>query len=279
MSNLKHSKYKNTGLISELLITRITADTMEGVNSPALSIFRKFFKKGTALAEELMIYKALTQESIKSSDNALKLIEALQLKRNSIDSKDLNSQKYYLNRKILETYSKDFYKARVPNYRIYAAIHNLLEYKEQESPVDFAKNRQTIIEHITVVREPAATLSLKTLYERNTQELTYRILIEKFNKKYESLDVHQKNILRNYITAISDGPSLSEFTKKECSSIIKELSKLQKSIDSETEAIKIGEAINLLHAVSTKKIITEKHITALLQYRELIRELTKVIHG
>jgi hypothetical protein len=279
MSNLKHSKYKNTGLISELLITRIAADTMEGVNSSSLSIFRKFFKKGTALAEELMIYKALTHESLKNSDNALKLIEALQVKRAAINSKDLNSQKYFLNRRILETYTKDFYKTRVPHYRIYAAIHNLLEYQEQESPVDFAKNRQTLIEHITVSREPVPTLSLKTLYERNTQELTYRILIEKFNKKYDSLDVHQKNILRNYITAVSDGPVLSEFTKKECSSIIKELNVLQKEIDSDTEAIKIGEAVNLLQEMSTKKIITEKHITALLQYRELIRELTKAIHG
>ena len=40
---IKHSKYKNTGILFELLVRQITADTLKGVNSPALDILKEHF--------------------------------------------------------------------------------------------------------------------------------------------------------------------------------------------------------------------------------------------
>jgi hypothetical protein len=34
MNLIKHSKYKNTGILFELLVRQITADTLNGVDSP-----------------------------------------------------------------------------------------------------------------------------------------------------------------------------------------------------------------------------------------------------
>ena len=38
---LKHSKYRNTGILFELLVRQITADTLKGGESPALPLLKK----------------------------------------------------------------------------------------------------------------------------------------------------------------------------------------------------------------------------------------------
>ena len=43
--NIKHSKYKNTGILFELLVRQITADTLSGVDSKATKILKKYFVK------------------------------------------------------------------------------------------------------------------------------------------------------------------------------------------------------------------------------------------
>ncbi len=41
--NIKHSKYKNTGILFELLVRQITADTLSGNDSKATNILKKYF--------------------------------------------------------------------------------------------------------------------------------------------------------------------------------------------------------------------------------------------
>ena len=40
---IKHSKYRNTGLIFELLVKQIAADTLDNKDSAAVSIIKKHF--------------------------------------------------------------------------------------------------------------------------------------------------------------------------------------------------------------------------------------------
>ena len=40
---IKHSKFRNTGLIFELLVKQIAADTLDGSDSPAVDIIKKFY--------------------------------------------------------------------------------------------------------------------------------------------------------------------------------------------------------------------------------------------
>ena len=58
--NIKHSKYKNTGILFELLVRQVTADTLNGDQSPALNIIKKFFVK-SELGKELKLYETLTK--------------------------------------------------------------------------------------------------------------------------------------------------------------------------------------------------------------------------
>ena len=61
--NIKHSKYKNTGILFELLVRQVTADTLNGDQSPALNIIKEFFVK-SELGKELKLYETLTKSQI-----------------------------------------------------------------------------------------------------------------------------------------------------------------------------------------------------------------------
>ena len=54
---IKHSKYKNTGLIFELLVKQIAADTLSRKDSPAVKIMKKFYTGKTSLVREFKLYE------------------------------------------------------------------------------------------------------------------------------------------------------------------------------------------------------------------------------
>ena len=60
MKNKKHSKYKNTGILFELLVRQVASDTVNGIDSsPALKIMKEFFRTNKELSRELQLYTSL----------------------------------------------------------------------------------------------------------------------------------------------------------------------------------------------------------------------------
>ena len=53
---IKHSKYKNTGILFELLVRQATSDLMSNKDSKAVKVFKKFFTN-TELGKEYNLYK------------------------------------------------------------------------------------------------------------------------------------------------------------------------------------------------------------------------------
>ena len=53
---IKHSKYKNTGILFELLVRQITADTLREGESPAVDLLKNYFFK-SELGKELSYTK------------------------------------------------------------------------------------------------------------------------------------------------------------------------------------------------------------------------------
>ena len=60
MKNIKHSKFKNTGFIFELLVRQITSEIMSGKqNSKAEKILKEYFSAKKELSKELKLYQYL----------------------------------------------------------------------------------------------------------------------------------------------------------------------------------------------------------------------------
>ena len=103
---IKHSKFKNTGILFELLTRQITADILAGNDgSEAKRILFKYFSENTELGKEYQLYNFLLNEKTKDDFQAEKFINIILKQREKLDNKKLTEQKYSL---IRENYADDF---------------------------------------------------------------------------------------------------------------------------------------------------------------------------
>ena len=281
MKNLKHSKFKNTGVLFELLVRQVASDTLNNNDSKAIPIIKKYFAKSTELAKELNLYQTLVKEKFAKEDKAGHLIDAVSAAKTKLNQTSINRQKYNLIKEIKNTYVlEDFFKTKVSNYKTLAAIYKLFEYTIADSPVESVNNRYTLIEHITRkdVKKiaPLNEMSSFIKQDKEVRLLSYKILVDRFNEKYSDLNEGQKSILRNYINAVSEGTELKSFISEEVSKLQKSLKSLTLKVDDKVVKIKLSEVSNLLSEIASAKTVKDTHILSLLRYHELVKELKKV---
>jgi|TARA_B100001964_G_C14230278_1_gene599680 hypothetical protein len=283
---LKHSKIKNTGILFELLTRQITADVLNGKNSKAVNILKKYFNDKTQLGKEKQLYEILIAENYGSEEKANRLVDAVVQSRQKLVNSSLRREKYNLIKEIKDNFInvEDFFRARIPNYKLHASIYKLFLSESAEEtfdPTEQIDNRYTVVNHL--VREGIAskkvsktTVSNYKKQEKDLRLLAYEILVERFNKKYKSLNEEQKNLLREYINNISNTNSLKEFIENETIKLRGILSRFIPKINDQVTKIKLKEAINQLESVNKGRIVKDKQVVTLMRYYELIKELKNV---
>jgi hypothetical protein len=125
----KHSKIKNTAILFELLTRQITVDVLNSKeNTSAVKILKEFFNPKTQLGKEYELYKVLVEKKYKTSEQASILLEAVIKSRRKLSNRSLKNEKYNLIKTIKETYDiNEFFKSRIPNYKVLASIYNVFE--------------------------------------------------------------------------------------------------------------------------------------------------------
>ena len=116
-------------------------------------------------------------------------------------------------------------------------------------------------------------------YSKNDKDLrllTYKILVDKFNKKYKSLDESQKGLLKNYINNISNTNQMREFVNEEVELVKKELQYHLPKVNDKVTKIKLYEAIKQITNLTKGRIIKEKQVLNLMRYYELVKEIKNV---
>ena len=131
---LKHSKYKNTGILFELLTRQLTSETIAGDSPKSLNFLKKHFNSKTELLKEYKIYYTLATQKYKKENQAIMLIEELIKAHKNLNKSQLRREKYNLIKEIKNSYNvNDFFNSKITNYKIMASIFNLLENKEQKT--------------------------------------------------------------------------------------------------------------------------------------------------
>ena len=280
---IKHSKIKNTGLLYEILTRQVTADILDGRESKSVNLLRKYFNEETALGKEKELYDILLTNSYKDERRAEKLLEAVVKTRQRISNQDLRKEKYDLIKEISETFSaKDFFNTRVSNYKTLASIYKLFlteTTKIEFSPKEIIDTRYSILESITSTRrikKPSKVSETLRKEERDTQLLSYEILVDKFNQKYTNLSESQKSLLREYINNVSNSNSFGEFINEEITKVVNELKPLLKKVNDKVVKIKLSEAINQAKNFTAKSFVRDNQVVTLMRYYELIKELEDV---
>lgn len=287
MKKLKHSKYKNAGILFELLVRQVTADILNGKeDSKANSILRKYFSESTELGKENRLYRIIMEEKTKDQSSADRLLESVIRSRKKLNEKTLNVQKYELIKEIKQNYPlDDFLKGSISNYKLLASIYKVFEdtVNEVESdPREMFKARNCIVESIAAEKTTTRLVSeeekkdLIKVYQQQNEDvrlLAYKLLVDSFNEKYKGLDEKQKVLIREYINNISNTNSLREYINIEVPNVRAELSELKNKINNDVVKIKLDETLNQLDKITKGTLVKENQIMALMLSYELVKEL------
>ena len=282
MNNIiRHSKYKNTGILFELLVRQIASDTISGKDSSAINLVKKYFSK-TEISKEHKLYQSLITSKSLSEGRAETLINATLELSSRLNRTSLRKDKYNLIKDIREAYNiEEFFKAKINNYPQYAAVyslmeaHNSLEFIEPSQVID---NKITLLEHISRQEINKDDIKDRLLEEyismdKGTRILVYKTLLEKFNSKYNNLTPAQKTVLKEYINNISNTVKLREFVNESFLLLKVELNRLNKTVSDKTVQIKLNEVVNLLKPLDKTQNVKDDNIIALLQFHQLVEEL------
>ena len=281
MKKLKHSKYKNTGILFEMLVRKLTSETMSSDKTVTVDIIKKYFGKNTELAKELQLYNSLIKEQHKTEARALDFIRTIRESYVHLNQSALKRQRYNLVKEISENFVFErVAKIHINNYKALASIYMLFEYKDSDNPKRLMECKNAVLEH-TLLTEKKQTLKPTLIEEFSKQEkttrlLTYKIMIDKFNDKYSVLSESQKQLLNKYITNVNDTEALREYVSKVIPTLKTKLSEHSKHITEKVTKIKVERLSEMLCNVETMKRLKESHIVSLMRYMDLIDELNRV---
>ena len=278
---IKHSKYKNTGLLFELLVRQITADTLNGGESHSLNILKKSFAN-TELGKEYKLYETLFKNKNISEGKAEITLNTILEATRKLNRSALRREKYNLINEISKHYNiNEFFRHQVPNYKGYAAFYKLIEIynsdklSETDAIID---NKITILESLT--ERPVSPKKVKqdlveefAKYDKDLRVLTYKVMLEKFNGKYANLNKGQKRVLKEFMNSIDNTPRLKEIYNNKINEVKKVLKLQAKKVKDDATKIKLLEVVKFLKEIDKGSRINNDDLINLLQYYELTEEL------
>jgi hypothetical protein len=278
---IKHSKYKNTGLIFELLVKQIAADTLSSKESPAIQLIKKFYTGQTALVKEFKLYDYILKNKGVGVNKAETIISTILELSKKLDSKTLSKQKYQLIRELKEYYNlEEFFSIKVPTYKPLAALYCLLEAQNTENlsdPTSIVNNKSTLLEHLSQVKqnitEQDTLMEEYAKYDKDLRLLTYKILLEKFNSRYKDLLPEQKTILKEFITSANSSTRLRNLVNEELTRLRSEILRMKKNVSNDIVKIKLDEVLKVVTPVKNTQKVGDTHLVSLMQYYELVNEL------
>ena len=280
MSTIKHSKFKNTGILFELLVRQVASDTLSADNSEAVRIIKEYFSSKTQLGKELQLYQTILNEKFNSESQANRFIDAVLSSRRKLNKSKLRREKYNLIKEIKEHYDiEKFTKARVDNYRTLASTYTIFE-NTGLKPADSVKIRYNLVEAVTGKRAnkqiKRQIVSEYAQQDKDMQLLSYQILVDKFNEKYGDLSVKQKKVLREYINNVSNTNNLKELISSEVPHIKRTLRNKMRSIKDPVVRIKLKEVAKQATALGKRNVTKDQEVLALMRFYELIKELKNI---
>lgn len=285
--NIANSKYKNTGVLFELLVRQVTSDTLAGKqNSEALSIMKKYFNASTELGKEVQLYRAFFETKSLTESKAMHFIDLVVQKRNKLDERQLAREKYELVKEIKNHYPlKDFLSSKIPNYTMNASIYKTFVSESLKGDDFSIVNIQDVVNaRFMLIEQLTGSASKKALKEevegleefRNQSEelrlLSYKLVIDRFNDKYSNLNDKQKSLLREYINNVTNTTPLAEYIRAEIPIIRQSLYERAKITGDKVVGIKLTEVANQLGNFGKSNAVKDSEVTAIMIAYEILKE-------
>ena len=284
MKKIKHSKFKNTGVLFELLVRQITLEVLNGdKKETAKNIVKEFFAPNTELNKELRLYDILLKEKYSSETKADRLVETVCDAHAKLNQSTLSKEKFNLIKEVSAKFDiEQFLSSPITNYKVLASIYKVFESKRESNYdiKDIFNSKITLIENITSKPsqklQPTEDKKLIESYKQQDKDLrllTYKILVETFNKKYTNLDDSQKNLLKEYINNITNTTKFKDYVSVELPKIVAELRTIKSKVEDRVTTIKLSETISVLEKMKMGKTVSDSQVSSIMLSYELIKEL------
>ena len=281
MSKFKHSKLRNTGLLFEFLLRQVTVDVLnKKKESPALKIIKGKFNEHTELGKELALYNLILNKKFKSDKKADFFLSEVIRQREKLNNTNLRREKYNVIATIKETYDvNQLFSSKVPNYKVFASVYKLFEGINEMGADEKTESYFIIIENVTTLtHKKNKSYMPEEFKDKDLRILSYKTLLEKFNKKYTNLSDEQKHVLKEYIGNLSNTNNFSLFVETQIPKLKKKLDSKVKKVKNKVLKIKLQEAINCVDkfCLNESKQTNDNSVVQLLRYYELDKELNKI---
>ena len=281
MSKFRHSKLRNAGLLFEFLLRQVTVDVLnKKKESSAIKIIKKQFNEHTEIGKELTLYNLIVSKKFKSDKKADFFLSEVLRQRTKLNNSILRREKYNIIKSIKEHYDiNKLFSSKVPNYKVYASVYKLFEGLNELSADEKTESYFIILENITTMNTKKTDIFIhEEMKDKDLRILSYKALLEKFNKKYSNLSDVQKNILKEYISNISNTNNFSSFVSNQLPILKTKLNKKVNKIKDKVLKIKLKEAVNCVDTfcLNESKQTDDNSVVQLLRYYELDKELNKI---
>ena len=209
--NIQHNKKRNVGIIYELLLRAVSAAIVENDKKRAqlaLDIIEKYFDRKTELYKEYRLFNALIKSTVSDTPVAAAVLSEAKSAARRSDHKKLDYEKSLLIREINHNLQDDnFYQRRIPDYRLYATVQNLINEWSAGDTSDLTKmvmlEGQVVQWLLKEKQDEIADLESPT---PEVDGLVVKIMNEKFNEKYsKKLNQDQTKLIQEYIFSIENG--------------------------------------------------------------------------
>ncbi len=265
----------------EFLLRQVTVDVLnKKKESPALKIIKSKFNEHTEIGKELALYNMLINKKFKSDKKADFFLSEVIRQRGRLNNTNLRREKYNIIASIKEDYNvNQLFSSKVPNYKVFASIYKLFEGIAELSADEKTESYFIIIENVTTFKSKKDNSYMpKEFKDKDLRILSYKTLLEKFNKKYTNLSDEQKKILKEYISNISNTNNFSVFVESNIPKLKTKLNKKIKKVENKVLRIKLKEAINCVDkfCLNESKQTDDNSVVQLLRYYELDKELDKI---
>lgn len=271
MKKLKHSKYRNTGLIFELLSRKLVQETLANSQLKALKLITRYFGNQKPLAQELKLYTALTENKL-DVQLVERVVDTVERVNEKLDNELLEIARYGLVRDIKNCYGLDeFFNSRTTNYTKLATAYKFLRYSAADNPVEYVENRIALVEMATKEENTTTQDVVKhwQSQEPAIRKLGFSLAVDSFNSKYKDLLPKQRDLLKEYIMKDPASDNLKLYVSNLITEAISDITKRISKISDPALKVKVSEGLALLAEIKKVPVLKDNHLNAVLKLCQL----------
>jgi hypothetical protein len=199
---IKHSKFRNTGILFEVVVRKITSETLSGKNSPAIDILKSHFVN-TELGKEYKLYETIFKSTKLDSSKANAVLDTVLEQSKKLNRSRIRKEKYNLISELKKHYNvSDLFRTKMNDYKAQASLYTLVEAYNTSKLIDpnqIIDNKVTILEYLTskeVIRDNV-TSRLKEFYnnEVNLIKTTIKEQIKKTKSEVVKIKLNEVSSL------------------------------------------------------------------------------------